>query len=222
MRMIAGAVACLLAVGIAREARAQGQGPASQTPLPNSSITPPRALGGYSNQANDATTSFDVNRVQDGGDTPSDERTGPLDPEEQAALARGEYTVGERVGGAFAAGLLGFGSGQAIQGRWGDGGWIFSAGEPAALTVGIVGLALCPDDGCSGLGQVMAVSGFVGFAGLRVWGFFDSILVPSAHNKRLPRLRARAGIPEYARGLTPFVVPAARGEGATVGLTLRF
>lgn len=220
MRMIAGAVACLLAVGAARPAAAQG--PPSQPALPNQGISPPRAVGGYSNPANDATTPFDVNRAEDHGGASSDERTGPLDPEERAALARGEYTVGERVGGAFAAGLLGFGSGQAIQGRWEEGGWIFSVGEPAALTVGIVGLAMCPDEGCSGLGQVMAVSGFVGFAGLRLWGFFDSILVPNAHNKRLPRLRARAGIPEYARGLTPFVVPAARGEGATVGLTLRF
>lgn len=220
MRTIAGAVACLLAVGAARPAAAEG--PASQPALPNQGISPTRAVGGFSNSANDATTSFDVNRAEDRGDTPSDERTGPLDAEEQAALARGEYTVGERVGGAFAAGLLGFGAGQAIQGRWSDSGWIFSAGEPAALTVGIVGLVLCPDEGCSGFSQVMAVSGFIGFAGLRLWGFFDSIVVPGAHNKRLPRLRARAGIPEYARGLTPFVAPAAHGEGATVGLTLRF
>lgn len=220
MRMIAGAVACLLLLGMAKVAAAQG--PPSQAPLPNSGLAQPKALTGYSNSANDPTNAYDANRAEDRGGGEGEEKTGPLDAEEQRALARGEYTIGERVGGAFAAGILGFGSGQALQGRWAEDGLLFTAGEPAALTVGIVGLVLCPDEGCSGISQVLAVTGFVGFAGLRMWGFFDSILVPGAHNKRMPNLRRRAGIPEYASGVAPFVVPAARGDGATVGLTLRF
>ncbi len=218
--MIAAATACLLVVGMSKLAAAQG--PASQQPLPNSGISQPRALTGYSNSANDPTQAYDANRAEDRGGDDGGEKTGPLDAEEQRALARGEYSIGERVGGAFAAGLLGFGAGQAIQGRWFDDGLLFTAGESATLTVGIVGLVLCPDDGCSGVSQALAVTGFVGFAGIRMWGFFDAILVPGAHNKRLPSLRRRAGIPEYARGLSPYVVPAAKGEGATVGLTLRF
>jgi hypothetical protein len=68
----------------------------------------------------------------------------------------------------------------------------------------------------------MALTGFLGFTALRMWGFFDSILVPGAHNRRLPGLRRRAGLPEATGSLSPFVLPAARGDGATVGLTLRF
>lgn len=216
MRMIAGAVVCLLLVGLADDVLAQG--PPSQAPLPNSAINPPRTLTPFTNQANNPTQDYGYD---DPGAAP-EERTGPLDDEERAALARGEYTMGERVGGAVAAGLLGFGSGQAIQGRWSQRGWIFTAGEPAALAVGIVGLATCPDDGCSGVSQAMALTGILGFCILRAWGFADSILVPGTHNKRLPRLRMRDEQANRKRSLAPYVVPASQGDGATVGLSLRF
>jgi hypothetical protein len=215
MRTIAGATALGIMAMAATAAAQQQQLPS----LPNSSPKPAANTPAHQmpNPLDPAQTyELDQPGVREA------EKTGPLDAEERAALARGEYSIGQRVGGAVAAGLVGFGSGQAIQGRWRRTGWIFSAAEPAALAVGIIGLWQCPDEGCSGLSQAAALTGFLGFIGLRAWGFFDAVIAPGNHNRRLQRLRVRAGIPEYARGVTPYLLPAAHGEGATAGLTLRF
>jgi hypothetical protein len=200
---------------------AQGVSAQQQEPpaLPNSQIKPKRETPTFQAPGlNDPAQTYELDHP---GERDA-ERTGPLDAEEQAALARSDYTIGERVGGAVVAGLVGFGSGQALQGRWRQRGWIFSAAEPAALVIGIIGLWQCPDDGCTGLSQASAITGFLGLLSFRAWGFFDAVIAPANHNRRLERLRVRAGIPEYAGGITPYLVPAAHGQGATAGLTLRF
>ncbi len=218
-------LALSLAALSAQPAAAQPQGP---PPVMNSGAPPPK-VGAYS-QPTEQQPGFD-SKERDSEEV----KTGPLDAEEQAFLARGELSMKTQIGGAVAAGLLGGGLGQAIEGRWYETGWIFTAGEPVFLATGIIGISQCPETRCGGAPRAVALVGFVGYAGLRLWGFFDAVLAPRKHNRRIRALRERA-VPrkvvdpfadEYSQSsaaprLLPYVAPTATGEGATAGLTLRF
>src|SRR5687767_14647149 len=52
-----------------------------------------------------------------------------LSQDDHDLLMRGEISDGEHAAGAIASIFIGFGSGQAIQGRWSDKGWIFTLGD---------------------------------------------------------------------------------------------
>src|SRR5207249_9637983 len=64
----------------------------------------------------------------------------PLSPADQELLADGEISDGAHVGGGLLAIFFGFGVGQAVQGRFGETGWIFLLGEGASFTALLVGL----------------------------------------------------------------------------------
>jgi hypothetical protein len=152
--------------------------------------------------------------------------------EEQLLLQRGIISDGKHIGGGLAAWFIGFGSGQAIQGRWYEDGWKFTLGEGAGMGVSIYGfvrLANClydpsPSDyrdNCERhLGWMLAgalVSGV-----FRVWGTIDAFLEPSEHNRRVRALHMRIGHQPFYTRLTPFVTPVQQGDGAVGGLTISF
>src|SRR5690606_6489502 len=62
-------------------------------------------------------------------------------PDEQELLERGFISQGQHVGGGLAAMFIGFGVGQAVQGRWSDKGWIFTIGEGLAIAGLFYGVA---------------------------------------------------------------------------------
>lgn len=92
----------------------------------------------------------------------------------------------------IASGILGtipgFGIGHAIQDRWQEKGWIFTAGELTSLSLMAVGGASCMGGGnhmngghhnCSGIRPALAMSGMIGFLGFKVWEIIDVWSYPS-------------------------------------------
>ena len=155
--------------------------------------------------------------------------------DEQDLLNQGEITDNRHVGGILVSLFFGLGIGQAVQGRYGDTGWIFTVGETASTVALFVGvfktLDHCfdtiDDHTCNNdsTGSVLLIGGFVGLAAFRIWEIVDAITGPPKHNARLRELRMRLGMPpaSFAHRLRPYVAPSlSRDGGATAGLTLRF
>ena len=93
---------------------------------------------------------------------------------------------GQYIGGGIATLFLGWGIGHAVQGRYGEKGWIFTAGG-AVFTIGLSGVLYStlkaaeenPDDpSLSGLGY-----GFLGLwlvgTGVKIWELIDVWMLPS-------------------------------------------
>jgi len=150
-----------------------------------------------------------------------------LTVQEAAILERGKIDLGTHVLGAGAAYMIGFGSGQAIQGRWSDTGWIFTLGEGASVVALIASIdqwdSICDRDGyCRDEVPGLFVVGIVGLAVFRVWGMVDAIAGPVVHNRSYRKLRQRLGYPPDQARATPYLAPAARGDGGVAGVTFRF
>jgi len=153
-----------------------------------------------------------------------------LTAEEHELLMQGEISDGARVGGGLAAFFLGFGSGQAIQGRWSDTGWIFTLGDTASTVAFAAGLVRLFDDCLDPFGnQVdcdhsdgppLIVVGLLGALVFRTWEVIDAFSGPGEHNRRVRDLKFRMGVPVRV-GVQPYVNKTHDG-GATAGLTLSF
>lgn len=143
-----------------------------------------------------------------------------LSEKERSILQRGEITKGRYViGGILGTWPLGFGIGQAIQGRYSDTGWIFTAGELGSLAVMVSGMGDCLDgnrhSSCSG-GTI--VLGAVAFVGFKIWEIVDLWAVPPEHNRRYHELKSRLG--EDQMTFQPTLVPLA--DGGVLGLRVTF
>jgi hypothetical protein len=150
-----------------------------------------------------------------------------LTQEDQELLARGEISDGEHIGGGVLAIFVGFGAGQAVQGRWGDTGWIFTLGEAATFGAMMYGLTKdltdCFETNCDSSNHTgLIVAGALGFTVLRLWETIDAFAGPASHNRRVRDLRMRlGGAPQYY-GLRPYVAPPRAGDGAIAGVSLQF
>jgi hypothetical protein len=152
-----------------------------------------------------------------------------LSEDEQELLASGEISTGAHIGGGVAALFLGFGIGHAVQGRWGDRGWIFTLGETASIGVMIYGVtraASCVSDelggGCGSSGLGLIAGGAIALTGFHLWETIDAFVAPAGHNRRVRALQARTGLRSAASSILPYVAPPRNGDGAVGGLTLRF
>lgn len=153
-----------------------------------------------------------------------------LTREEHELLLEGEISQGAHIGGGLAALFFGFGSGQAIQGRWSDTGWIFTLGETASLVAVIGGVARAIDD-CDTAGETscdhsdgppLIVVGLIGFTVFHIWEVVDAFSGPNDHNRRVRELKFRLGVPvKIGERLLPYLNKT-RDGGATAGLQLRF
>jgi hypothetical protein len=145
----------------------------------------------------------------------------PLTPEDQRLLARGEITTGRTVGGFFFSWMFGFGSGQGIQGRWGDIGWKFTLAETGGFLAALVGGLRhgdrVEDDDVSTI--VLMTTGLIVFAVSRFWSMYDAAVGPSRHNAKVREIKDRVGIPYEARRILLYVAPLRDGSGATAGGT---
>jgi len=150
-----------------------------------------------------------------------------LTEEDRDILATGEISGAEVAIGGAGALFLGFGVGQAFEGRWHDTGWIFSLGEAASIATCVGGLLYTCSDrvGChhGDIGAGVAITGLIGYLGFRVWEVGDAFIGPSVHNRRVHEIRRRLGYPDDVVLLTPYSsVPRGGGTGGVAGLSVRF
>jgi hypothetical protein len=152
----------------------------------------------------------------------------PMSQEERQILDDGEISDGQWGGGVLASLAFGFGTGQAIQGRWHDTGWIFTLGESLSIVAIIAELPAtfsdCFDCGTShqrdqDRAADIMIGSLIVFAGLHIWEIGDAAIGPSEQNARYHAFRARH--PEMY-SVEPFAARASSGTGGVAGLTLRF
>ena len=155
-----------------------------------------------------------------------------LTPDEADLLQQGEISDGAHVGGAVASLFLGFGVGQAVQGRYGETGWIFTLGEAASMVALVAGFVKTFDncfvvDGqtCNNNsgGNELLIGGFIGLAVFRVWEVVDAFGGPPKHNRKVRELKMRLGIPQpmYTKHVVPYVNKT-RDGGGTAGIAFHF
>lgn len=161
-----------------------------------------------------------------------------LTRDEAELLQQGEISDNAHIGGALGSLFLGFGIGQAIQGRYGDTGWIFTLGEVGSFTAMIVGvvqtfdncIATTPVSGgagrastCGNNGEALLFGGLIGLMVFRVWEVVDAFSGPPKHNRRVRELKMRLGIPVpmYTHRVVPYMNKS-RDGGGTAGVTIRF
>jgi proteasome assembly chaperone (PAC2) family protein len=95
------------------------------------------------------------------------------------------------IGGIIGTYPIGFGVGHAIQNRWSDNGWIFTAGEVGSVILVAAGAMKCIDKisqsqgGCTGTdGGTLLTIGIVGFVGFRIWEILDVWIAPDSINRK--------------------------------------
>ena len=143
-----------------------------------------------------------------------------LTPEERELLARGEIGPGAHIVGGLVGTMFGFGTGQAVQGRFGDTGWIFLVGEAGSIVLLAAALASCGND-CDDQAAWIA-AGAIGLVGFRLWELIDVWAGPASHNRRVQHARARAyGGYHYGAFVAPTLSDGGV-SGGVAGLTLRF
>ncbi len=150
-----------------------------------------------------------------------------LTERERRTLAIGEITRTEYLaGGILGTWPVGLGIGHAVQGRWRDRGWIFTAGEAGAIAMmaasgDCTGKILRNDDNeCTGPNEVLLLGGLVGYVGFRVWEIADVWGAPWRHRRRLRKLerKIRRADPPVAMDVLPLLRPDG-GAGAGVVVT---
>lgn len=116
-------------------------------------------------------------------------------PAERALLDRGEIST---TTGTVTAAFFGFGTGQALQGRWLERGWIFTLGDAGATALMVTGMTKvwsydC-NLGCQHRGEAVFIAGGLLALGLRIWQATDAYVVPARHNERVRELRRRFAV----------------------------
>jgi hypothetical protein len=150
-----------------------------------------------------------------------------ISAEEQKLLMQGEISDGAHAAGVVLNLLVGFGVGQAVQGRWGDTGWIFTLGESASFVALMYGfasvLSFSSSENEQQRGGTALFAGLIGYLVFRTWSVADAAVAPGRHNRKVRELRMRMGMPMPLYGrLAPFVAPTRDSGGGVAGLTLRF
>lgn len=130
------------------------------------------------------------------------------------------------IGGILGTYPIGLGLGHAVQGRWDQTGWIFTAGELSSIGVLLVGVLSCDDDNstCSDLSTALIVTGVIGYIGFRLWEIGDVWVAPFSHNRKVRELKdyinkTSAPTVKSSLNLVPVINPK-MGQG--LGLTFTF
>lgn len=118
-----------------------------------------------------------------------------LREEDEKILSIGEISTARYItGGILGTYPIGFGLGHAIQGRWSEDGWFFTAGELGSVSLVVAGILGCVDqafDGsnCSNLESAFIITGAVGFIGFRIWEIADVWSKPPMYNNKYRDLK---------------------------------
>ena len=123
----------------------------------------------------------------------------PYAPEPEPSVAR-------LVVGGVAGTFIGFGLGHAIQGRFGDSGWVYLVGEGAGL--GFAAFAGCQVPSGGSCNSMLLALGMVTYMGFHVAEIIDVWRGPPTHGPQLYAL--------------PHANPRGKTDGAVAGVSLRF
>jgi hypothetical protein len=140
--------------------------------------------------------------------------------EDRRVLNIGEIGDTAYIAGGLLSIYPGFGVGHAVQGRFTDKGWIFTAGELGSLGLILAGAGDCwsssssNNQTCNGGGAI--VFGVLGFVGFRVWEVVDAWVAPPQINNHYRSLRAQM----YQSSLQPVFAPTK--DGAVAGFRMTF
>ena len=155
-----------------------------------------------------------------------------LTEEERDIVETGEIKDIQVIAGGLTGLVFGFGTGQAVEGRWHDTGWIFTFGEVVSLGTFIVGAirSICIDyehdfqSEChnSNTDGALVLAGLIGFAGFRIGEIVDVFTGPARYNDRLRAIRRRLGYPDHVVRVTPYLSAPRGGDGGVAGFALRF
>ncbi len=152
-----------------------------------------------------------------------------LSDEEQEILEDGPISDGAYIAGGVLGTVIGLGIGHAVQGRYGERGWIFTAGELVAASMYVSGLEDCVErtftnnscDELNSTGQIGAIA----LLGLRIWEIVDVWAAPPSYNKRYRRIKRKIGEnPDDEEARMNFILlPVAKNSaGVTAGVQFRF
>lgn len=157
-----------------------------------------------------------------------------LSEDDQEALAKGEIPIPRYVaGGVVGTAIVGFGVGQAIQGRYRDTGWIFTTTEAASVVVLAIGVAQstfsCADNTspyqfvptCNANIAPLFWVGLASLVGFRIWEIVDLWVGPPRQNRAYRRAKAKSGSLGYDDSWTPFVAPT-NSNSMAMGLQYHF
>lgn len=120
-----------------------------------------------------------------------------LSAEDAEILQRGPISDGAHIGGGLISLFFGFGVGQAVQGRYGDTGWIFTVGEGASIVLMVYGITRLFDDcfeevDCNNDASATPfVVGILGLTGFRIWEVVDAFAGPASYNRRYKDIQLR-------------------------------
>ncbi len=147
--------------------------------------------------------------------------------EEQRILRDGEISPGQVFGGGVLAVFFGFGTGQAVQGRWSSTGWKFALAEVAGFTAIIIGatssISHSGRRNTNSSGQALMIGGLVTFGVSRLWEIVDAFATPGQHNSRYRQVQWKAyGNQPYAPQYSLFVTPNNDTGGGIAGLKMSF
>lgn len=149
-----------------------------------------------------------------------------LNSEEREIISRGEISDTRYIlGGVLGTYPFGLGIGHAVQGRYSEKGWIFTAGELASFAVVVAGLGRCESTirwnnsfaGCDGTLLFVGISGFLVF---RIWEIIDVWATPPEINRKYKRLKEMLG-PNF-RNFETQIIPLLNGNGAQLALQWQF
>ncbi len=118
-----------------------------------------------------------------------------LKEDDQKVLSIGEISTARYVvGGILGTYPVGFGIGHAVQGRWAEDGWVFTAGELGSLSLVVAGILGCVDQAfegsnCSDFESAFIVTGAIGFLGFRIWEIVDVWSKPPIYNNKYQELK---------------------------------
>jgi hypothetical protein len=224
MRAKIGCIATLLFAGVAGAQPAPAAGPDGQPPAPPPAppLAPPGALP--------PPAAYPPPAYAPPGPYYGRPLSLQLSPEDAELLARGEISDLQTVGGGLLSIFVGFGVGQAVEGRWLDRGWVFTIGETVSVIAVIDGAIQAFNcdpsvSNCNANGGLLFWGGFAALAGLRIWEIGDAFVAPSTRNAHVRDLRMRLGMPpQPGYALAPYIAPLrGRGGDATVvGLQVNF
>ena len=145
-----------------------------------------------------------------------------LDEEDRRILRNGEISTGSYVlGGIFGTWPVGLGIGHAIQGRYMEKGWMFTAGELGSVALMVVGADDCTDALASSSRKSCNSSailwGVVGYVGFRLWEIYDVWVTPSQINRRYRELNTQM---KPTAEFKPVLAPTS--DGFVAGLQMQF